>query len=443
MTLKEVKLPAMGEGVTEASIIRWLVEEGETIKIDQPLVEIATDKVDSEIPSPFEGILQKIVTQVGAIPRVGEAVAIIALSIDEIESAEEIDFSKLTIGKISFPKPTDLISIQKKFDSEKIAAFESKNLPFAPPYVRMVSQKLQINLAELALFSGKSSGDVFNKTDIEDFIKTKNFSLDNKPIFQENVSPVYAAANNNIEKSPLTNYTGTYRVEEMGRIRKRIADHMVRSSTVIPHVTSFIEADATNMVTWREKNKDAFFKKYKSKLTFTPLFIEAIVFALKKYPEVNVSIDGDKIIYKDFLNIGMATILPDKDLIVPVVKQADTMNLSGLSSTVNDLAKRARERNLKLEEITGSTFTFTNIGVFGTLTGAPLINLPESAILAIGAINKKPDVIKIESGYSIGIRDKVMLSLAYDHRVIDGGLGGLFIKAVAEHIEAFNPDRIV
>lgn len=436
MTFKEVLLPAMGEGVTEASIIRWLVEEGDPVKIDQPLVEIATDKVDSEIPSPFEGIVKKIVSPVGAIPKVGDPVVIIALVNDEPDSnVETTDF--ITVQ-------TEINPVQKELKKpivrqKETVSHKKEDIPFAPPYVRMIARKLQIDLHDLAAFSGKTAHDSFSKFDIEEFLKFKDYNVEEVDF----ESAVLAIQPKSAEKSPLTGYTGPFHIEEMGRIRKRIAERMVKSSTIIPHVVSYIEADVTNMANWREKVKDEFYLKYKSKLTFTPLFIEAIVYGLKKYPEVNVSIDGDQIIFKESLNIGMATILPDKDLIVPVVKQADTLNLQGLSITVNDLAHRAREKNLRPEEITGSTFTFTNIGVFGTLTGAPIINHPEAAILAIGAINKRPDVVKVENGYSIGIRDKVMLSLAYDHRIIDGGLGGLFLKAVAEFIENFDNQRTI
>ena len=437
MALKEVILPSMGEGITEASIIRWLVEEGDSVKIDQPLVEIATDKVDSEIPSPFEGVLKKIITVVGAIPRVGDAVALILDSNDTTSDDIEIVEESTALNKDSVSQK---FSLQRALNKKKeIPQVDFFDLPFIPPYVRLVASKLNIDFTELALFSNKKAGDTFSKDDIEKFVSEREYTLSDQPSEKSNNKPETAS----LDKAAMPSYSGVYRTEEMGRIRKRIADRMVRSSNTIPHVTSFIEADVTNMALWREKNKDSFFEQYKTKLTFTPLFIEAIVHALKQYPEVNVSIDGDNIIFKEAINIGMATILPDKDLIVPVVKQADSLNLFGLARTVNDLAARAREKNLKPEEIMGSTFTFTNIGVFGTLTGTPLINLPEAAILAIGSINKKPDAVLTSEGYGIGLRDKVMLSLAYDHRIIDGGLGGIFLKSISDFISNFDPDRQV
>ena len=438
MALKEVILPSMGEGITEASIIRWLVNEGDPVKFDQPLVEIATDKVDSEIPSPFEGVLKKIICPVGATPQVGEAVALISIptedgfkEIDEHVSIHKSD----SVTKAPFTPVLRNLPQKKQFNVDDL----QNNLPFVPPYVRMVSNKLNINLSNLASFVGKTFGESLTKGDIEQYILSNEIDSQeielklSKPIEKEVIST----------KSALVSYSGPYHIEEMGRVRKRIAERMVLSSNTIPHVTSFIETDVTNMAQWRDKNKELFFAKYHTKLTFTPLFIEAIVHGLKTHPDVNVSIDGSQIIYKESINIGMATLLPDKDLIVPVVKQADTLNLQGLAMAVNDLSTRARSKDLKPEEITGSTFTFTNIGIFGTLAGVPLVNSPEAAILAIGAVNKKPDAVLTDDGYTIGIRDKVMLSLAYDHRIIDGGLGGNFLKTISDYIENFDSQRLI
>lgn len=447
MTLKELALPAMGEGITDASIIRWLVKEGERIAVDQPLVEIATDKVDSEVPSPFDGFLKKIIAPVGSIPKIGETIAVIQItehfSSDENDNADEKEILAIVTSEAKAQKPT-IAPLRKIIDSSNLT---NSSLPFCPPYIRMLTEKLNINLFDLATYTDKGKGDIFSKSDVEKFIAERV-----EMQYDETVEPVIAQEKQNIitqhhskqvvnEPVQQQNIAGNYKTVELSRIRKKIAENMLASSKSIPHVTSFIEADATNMVIWREKVKDIFLKKYNTKLTFTPLFIEAIVSALVQYPEVNVSLSGENVIIKEDINIGMATVLPDKNLIVPVVMRANTLNLQGLAQQVNDLSEKARTYNLKPHEIAGSSFTFTNIGVFGTLTGTPLINMPEAAILSIGAINKKPSVITTSDGYAIGIRDIVMLSLAYDHRVIDGGLGGLFLKAISNYIENFDINR--
>jgi 2-oxoglutarate dehydrogenase E2 component (dihydrolipoamide succinyltransferase) len=436
MPLKKVILPAMGEGITDASIIRWLVSEGEMVLLDQPLVEIATDKVDSELPSPYEGILKKIIAQVGEIPKVGETIAFIQVGDDEaVVITEELTSSVIKKEKI---KP-ERKQVFKAIDT--ISIIQSENKPFIPPYVRLSALKLGVELDSLIRYSQKRKGEVLNKSDLEYFVKNREFNQSivqqqqtihvNKPL---STTPEISSNGNisfegNVEKIPMT------------RIRKKIAENMLLSSKSIPHVTSFIEADSTNLVVWRESNKERFHSKYSTKLTLTPIFIETMVAAIKKFPQVNASTDGENIYLKTDINIGMATVLPDGNLIVPVVKNADKLSLSGMATQVNDLSERARKLELKPNEITGSTFTFTNIGVFGTLTGTPLINVPEAAILSIGAINKKPSAIATSDGYAIGLRDIVMLSLAYDHRIIDGSLGGLFLKAMKEFIEGFDPKR--
>lgn len=443
MFVKEVLLPAMGEGITEASIIRWLVAEGDKVIKDQPLVEIATDKVDSEIHSPSDGVLEKIICHAGSIPKVGEILAV--LSIESVIGHTD-EFTRTFQPELLYPEQKQPAApvIKKKIlaPQKSITLLKQASMPFVPPFVRHTALQLGIALEELAAFSNKTEGQSLNKNDLEAYLAAygSNANIEICAVKTEN----YLPANKPAESESITGtYTGPYRIEPMGRLRKRIAGSMLRSSNSIPHVTSFVEADATNMVLWREKSKAAFLEKYNTKLTYTPLFVEAIVFALKQFPDVNVSVNEDNIVYKDDINIGMATILPDKDLMVPVIKKADTLSLSGLSFTINDLANRTREKSLKPDEATGSTFTFTNIGVFGSLTGTPLINMPEAAILAIGAINKKPSAVLTPDGFAIGLRDIVMLSLAYDHRVIDGGLGGQFLKCVADKINSFDINREV
>ena len=441
MTLKEVILPAMGEGITDATIIRWLVKEGEIVEADQPMVEIATDKVDSEVPAPVGGKVRKILALSGIIAQVGETIAVIEVyGIDgEPDDPNEGDENQENLANILQYAPV-IKENKKKPVIEKELIADYSELPFVPPYVRLVASKLNINLFELAQFSAVGKGGALRKHHVEEFLRQREYAVE--PIITK--APTSQIIEKHVQISQNKEaYSGNYEVTEMSRMRKIIAQRMVTSSQAIPHVTSYIEVDITNIVLWRERVKDEFLNEFKVKLTYTPIFVEAIVYALKQYPEVNVSLDGDNIILKKDINIGMATVLPDRNLIVPVIKNADNLSLSGIAQAVSELADNARSNSLKPTDITGSTFTFTNIGVFGSLTGTPLINMPESAILGIGAINKKPFVVKGTQGNSIGIRDIVMLSLAYDHRIIDGSLGGLFLKAVADYLSNFKIDRAI
>lgn len=430
----------MGEGVTEAKVIRWLVKQGDFVKYDQPLVEIATDKVDSEVPSPFEGVLKKIIAPVGAIPKVGETIAIIA--VDENET-------------IAFDAPLDLVTtdssafngngINKEYKAIKQLAREeivtqTVDYPkvFISPYVELLLSKLKISRAELLNYVGTDR--IPAKKDVMELLAKKEYNLDNGLQKNEIKQIEISETSSVVMEKPEIKTTPDGELVPMNRMRKIIAEHMSLSSKIIPHVTSFIEADVTKLLMWRNAVKADFQKQHGVKLTMTPLFIKAIVSALKAYPEVNVSIDEqeENIIMKRNINIGMATVLADKNLIVPVIKNADQLSLQGLTMQVHDLSLRARQNELKPHEITGGTFTFTNIGMFGSLTGTPIINHPEAAILAIGAVNQKPAVVDTEHGKTIGIRDIVMLSIAYDHRVIDGGLGGMFLKHVAEWLTNFD-----
>jgi 2-oxoglutarate dehydrogenase E2 component (dihydrolipoamide succinyltransferase) len=443
MAFKEVLLPAMGEGITEATIIRWLVKEGDLVKIDQPLVEIATDKVDSEVPAAFEGKMKKIIALAGVIPKIGETIAIIEVFIEGENNNDNDDVLALVEDSgFSEKKPIFLSKIKSNKNRISNPIDESADyseLPFTPPYIRLLASKLNIDLFELARFAELGKNDSFRKHHVEMYIESKDYSLE--PSIDSNQKSGNILLKETNTKIKTEQWLENADVQEMSRMRKIIADRMLASSKSIPHVTSFIEVDITNMVYWREHVKDIFLKKHNVKLTYTPLFVEAIVAALKQYPDVNVSISGNSIITKKEINIGMATVLPDRNLIVPVIKNADQLGLHGLSQVVSELSERARANELKPTDITEGTFTFTNIGVFGSLTGTPLINMPESAILGIGAIIKKPFVVKTEQGNSIGIRDIVMLSLAYDHRVIDGSLGGLFLKHLSDNLGNFNMNR--
>jgi 2-oxoglutarate dehydrogenase E2 component (dihydrolipoamide succinyltransferase) len=435
MPLNKLVLPAMGEGITDASIIRWLVNEGDKVSFDQPLVEIATDKVDSEIPSPYDGVLKKIIAHVGEIPKVGEVIAL-------IQSGDDVDIQTEELGIIALTHKKGLQKTTKKSITSESVIENFEKAPFVPPFVRLSALKLNIELGSLIEFSQKRQGEIITKSDLEYYVKNREFNLESAKK-NEFTQPAPDVLKINDGQTAKIIVDGNTEKIPLSRIRKKIAENMLASSRNIPHVTSFIEADVTNIVTWRESNKDKFFKAYSTKLTLTPIFIETIVAAIKKYPQINVSTDGETLFLKKEIHIGMATVLPDGNLIVPVVRSADKLNIQGIALQVNDLAERARNFELKPVETTGSTFTFTNIGAFGTLTGTPLVNMPEAAILSIGAVNKKPHAILSPDGYVIGLRDIIMFSLAYDHRIIDGGLAGLFLKALKEAIERFDLKRDV
>lgn len=440
MPLNKVVLPALGEGITDATIIRWLVEEGDAVSVDQPLAEIATDKVDSEVYSPYDGILKKIIALPGEVPKVGDIIAYIQVGSETAASA----VPHTVTPKVIPPPITTVKATETAAKNPSSAAKQAS--PFITPFVRSAIQRFQIEEEDLIRFTGKQAGDIIDKEDLEKYIEDQLPFAEKKKhrpapvsappttIAAEPVFPINGqttGSQEDVEKVPLP------------RIRKKIAEHMLISSKTIPHVTSFIEVDVTTMAEWREKHKDEFQRKYNTKLTLTHLFVEAIVAALKAYPQVNVSIDGDTLVIRKNFHIGMATVLPDGNLIVPVIKHADKLNLSGIAQAVNDLSERARNYSLKPHEATGSTFSFTNIGVFGSLSGTPLINVPEAAILGIGAVIKKPWAVRTNEGYAMGLRDIVMLSLAYDHRIIDGSLGGLFLKYLKDYLEAFDPNRPV
>ncbi len=428
----EIELPPMGEGITEASITKILKNVGDFVEEDEAIVEIATDKVDSEITAPQSGTIEKFFFAEGDEVPVGEIVAILNSSA-EIENIEESSLVKkettkeLTTQKIELRQEKEQIDEQ---DNEKNILFinKTKSGKFIAPLVRNIAYKEGISIDELDNVSGTGIDGRITKNDILNYLKSKS----GKVLKTEQRAVVETK---NITQS------GGFEIIEMDRMRKLIAQHMINSKQISAHVTSFIEVDVTNIVQWRNKVKDTFLKKYGEKITFTPIFIEALVQTLRDYPMVNVSVEGDTIIKKNFINIGMATALPSGNLIVPVIKSAGEMNLLGLTKAVNDLANRARNNKLKPDEIQGGTFTITNLGGFGNITGTPIINQPEVAILAVGAIKKKPAVIESPQGDMIGIRQLMIVSMSYDHRVVDGSLGGMFIKRFADILEQFNPDR--
>ena len=430
----KVELPKMGESVAEATITNWLKAVGDLIDEDEPIVEIATDKVDSEVPAPCSGILKKVLFNEGDVVAVGTVFAIIDSEVSS-DNQEKIPLNPSISNKEIENKIEEEI-LEPLANSNKIEiqnSFNNSN-KFYSPLVKSIASKEGISLQELETINGSGSNQRVTKKDILNYVSSAKKSNSNDVINDVN-QPITNPPKN------VKTISGQDEIIQMDRMRKLIADHMVHSVNTAPHVTSFVEVDVTNLVIWRNKTKKQFLEKEGEKLTFTPIFIEAIAKALRDYPLVNSSIDGDNIIIKSNINIGMATALPSGNLIVPVIKNADQLNLVGLAKTVNDLANRAKLSQLKPDEISGGTYTVTNVGTFGNVMGTPIINQPQSGILALGAIKKKPAVIESESGDLIGIRHMMFLSHSYDHRNIDGALGGQFVRKVADYLENFDINR--
>ena len=432
MAQSEILLPKMGESVAEATIIKWLKNEGDFVKADEPLVEIATDKVDSEVPSTSEGILIKKMCNEGDVVQVGKPIALIGSE-------------KTESPKITSPQPEKIISapIEKPvFVTNGNGSSKSfSGNKFYSPLVKNIAKTEGVTELELETIAGSGLQGRITKKDILGYLPERK----NKVVVEEKKPTISVTSSEpkTVETArPAVSVGGNDEIIEMDRMRKLIAEHMVMSKRVSPHVTSFVEADVTGLVMWREKVKKEFEKKEGEKLTYTPLLIEAIVRAIKDFPMINVSLTNDnKIIVKKDINIGMAAALPSGNLIVPVIKNADRYNLVGLTKAVNDLANRARLNQLKPDEIQGGTYTISNVGTFGNVMGTPIINQPQVAIMALGAIRKKPAVIETPYGDSIGIRHMMFLSHSYDHRVVDGALGGSFVKRVADYLENFNLNR--
>lgn len=436
MAQTEVLMPKMGESVIEATIIKWTKNEGDKVKADETILEIATDKVDSEIPAPADGILLKKLCKDGDVIPVGQAIAIISSdsAVDAPVSAPVVESKKA---------PPIAIPVAEKVTTNKTAEPVTRfanSGRFYSPLVRSIAQKEGITVSELEAIPGSGKEGRVTKNDMLSYLPARQGIKRNDRI-ETIVSDVPESSNHQIIKSSNYQIGANDEIIEMDRMRKLIADHMVMSKRVSPHVTSYVEADVTNLVLWREKIKKEFEKKEGEKLTFTPIFVEATVKALKDYPMVNVSVDGTRIIRHKDIHIGMAVALPSGNLIVPVIRYADRNSLLGLTKQVNDLAGRARINKLTPDDTQGGTFTITNVGTFGNIMGTPIINQPQAAILATGIIKKKPVVIESPLGDMIGIRHMMYLSLSYDHRVVDGALGGSFLKKVADYLEAFDIDR--
>lgn len=419
----------MGESVAEATILKWLKKEGDRIEIDEPVLEIATDKVDTEVPSPSAGVLSKRMYEEGQVVKVGQVIALIAVE-GEKQSNSGIQLSSNGKAKVD-----ETIIPRKEVATPQPSSIsaQASSSRFYSPLVKNIAKQEGINISELETIKGSGMNERLTKNDLLEYIELRK-----KSAFAPapSVQPTATAFD-----TTASFVSGNTEIIEMDRMRKLIADHMVMSKHTSPHVTSFVEADVTNIVIWRDKMKHVFDKREGEKLTFTPIFIEAVARAIKDFPMINISVDGTKIIVKKDINIGMATALPSGNLIVPVIRNADRLNMVGLTKAVNDLANRARNNKLLPDEIQGGTYTVTNVGTFGNVMGTPIINQPQVAVLALGAIRKKPAVIETEKGDFIGIRHMMFLSHSYDHRVVDGALGGSFVRRVADYLEQFDVNR--
>ena len=435
----ELKLPKMGESVAEATITSWLKEVGDSIELDEAVLEIATDKVDSEVPSEVDGILVEKFFNIDDVVQVGQVLAVI-----ETEGED---------GNLSAPEsitetedvPTETISqVEQAITQaqETVSNISSSESRFYSPLVKNIAKQEGISQVELDAIKGTGKEGRVTKNDILDYIESKKGSVQSvaKPVVKEIAQPIKVVDSPKVEKAPVIS-SGEDEIIEMTRMGKLIAHHMVESVQTSAHVQSFIEADVTKIWNWRKKVKDNFQKREGENLTFTPIFMEAIAKALRDFPMLNISLQGDTIIKKKNINLGMAASLPDGNLIVPVIKNADQLNLVGMTKQVNDLANRARTNKLKPDEIQGGTYTVTNVGTFGSIMGTPIINQPQVGILALGAIRKVPAVIETSEGDFIGIRYKMFLSHSYDHRVVNGALGGQFVKAVKDYLEAWDSNR--
>lgn len=422
-------MPKLGESVVEATILKWNKKVGDSIALDETILEIATDKVDTEVPSPVEGVILEILFPEGAVVGIGKAIAVIGSAGEQPKSSPAVESS----NNIEPSKPATTQPVST-------AVFEeSKSDRFYSPLVKNIAKEEGLTAQVLDTIPGSGKDGRLTKTDLLGWLDNRK----DTPTVQSTTAPIPTAPAALSYTAPPVDKSGNVEIIEMDRMRKLIAEHMVMSKHVAPHVTSFVEADVTNMVMWRNKAKKTFEERYNEKITFTPIFIEAVVKAIKDFPMINVSLEGTQIIKKNFINIGMAAALPTGNLIVPVIKNADALNLAGITRSVNDLADRARKNQLKPDEISGGTFTISNVGSFGNVMGTPIINQPQVAILAVGAIRKKPAVIETETGDVIAIRHMMFLSLSYDHRVVDGSLGGSFLRKVADYLEGFELNREV
>jgi len=435
MSKVEFKMPKLGESITDAAIITWFKNVGDTIEEDEMLLEVATDKVDSEVPSTVSGVIEEILYDANDVIKIGETIAIIKTdgkaSVSK-KSTKKVD-TKPETKKVEKSKKKRTIIPSAAEESQSKSFSVSNSNAFFSPLVIKIAKEHHISFEELARIPATGHEGRLRKSDVFQYIE------DGRPF---KFAQAVAQQDPTAYRIPQLKFDkGKGKVIEMDRMRQMIADHMVYSKHTSPHVTAYVEADMTNMVNWRNANKIPFQEKHGERLTFTPLFVEAVAKAVKDFPNINASVDGNKIIVKENINIGMATALPSGNLIVPVVRNADTKDLKTLAANVNELANKARENNLKADDIQGSTFTISNVGTFGSVMGTPIINQPEVAILALGIIKKRPEVITTEKGDEIAIRSMMYLSLSFDHRVVDGFLGGSFVRRVADYFEQFDMNR--
>ncbi|WP_338645553.1 dihydrolipoamide acetyltransferase family protein [Flavobacterium sp. KS-LB2] len=433
----ELKLPKMGESVAEATITNWLKQVGDKIEADEAVLEIATDKVDSEVPSEVSGVLVEQLFGKDDLVQVGQTIAIIETDGDAV--AETVQGAVAPVEVAVIEETMDAVKESVAPNASGMTDF-SDSEKFLSPLVKNIAKEEGVSVAELASIAGTGKEGRVTKNDILDYVKNRT----SQPAVSAPVAAVQKAVPVPVaQKAAPVSVSGGDEIIEMDRMRKLISGYMVASVQTSAHVQSFIEVDVTNIVKWREKNKVTFEKREGEKLTYTPIFMEAVAKALKDFPGMNISVDGDFIIKKKNINLGMAAALPNGNLIVPVIKNADQLNLVGMAKAVNDLGNRAKMGKLKPDDTQGGTYTVTNVGTFGSVFGTPIINQPQVGILALGAIRKMPAVIETPEGDFIGIRQKMFLSHSYDHRVVDGALGGSFVKRVAEYLEAFDVNRDV
>jgi len=441
MAQVELIMPKMGESIMEATILKWVKNVGDSVDVDETILEIATDKVDSEVPSPVKGVIKEIFFQVDDVVEIEKVIAVIATEGEEVSStpAPSMDKTPTANGKQNGKMESIPSPVSVNVPATVATNGTTKSDRFYSPLVKNMAKKENIGVVELNKIPGSGAKGRVTKKDMLNYISNRSSNT--------LVAPVTKAARSTSSPSghdqPKISFDGGTEIVEMDRMRKLIAEHMVMSKHTSPHVTSFVEVDVTNIVNWRNKIKIDFQKTHGEKITFTPIFIEAVTKAIGDFPMINVSLDGTKIIVKKNINIGMAAALPSGNLIVPVIKNANHLNLLGLTKSVNDLATRARANKLKPEDIQEGTFTLTNVGTFGNVMGTPIINQPQVAIMAVGAIRKKPAVVETEYGDVIAIRHMMFLSLSYDHRIVDGFLGGSFLSRVGKYLEAFDGERTI
>ncbi len=435
--ITEFKMPKMGESISEATIISWVKKVGDYVEAEETILEVATDKVDSEVSAPVSGVITEIRFQKDAVVEVGTVLALITPSVRPSVSGDEsqkmkVESSKLENNSFENNSITPIASEEPKPTTNN-RQLKTNPDTFISPLIVSIAQKENLSIEELQTILGTGTHGRLQKSDVFNYLKNRKYQIQSKPI-TDNRQPTTSS----YPKPKITFVEGKDRILEMDRMRKMIADHMVYSKQTSPHVTSYIEVDVTNLVNWRHENKDKFQEIYNEKLTFTPVFVQAVAKAIVDFPMINVSVDDKNIIVHNDIHIGMATALPNGNLIVPVVKNANEKDLAVLAKDVNYLADASRNSKLKPEEIQGSTFTISNVGTFGSLMGTPIINQPEVAILALGIIKKRPEVITTSKGDEIAIRSMMYLSLSFDHRVVDGFLGGSFLRKIGDYLEKFD-----